>query len=90
MNLLFDGRGHVLREQLLLFQGFPCGYGRFRRVGGDLPQRACWDSRRVSEASHLVAREFGKAAAAAEIEGERVFRKVRPRRDKIISGGQDR
>jgi hypothetical protein len=54
MNLLVDGCAHVLREQILRFQGFPFGYGTFCRFGGDLPKRACWDSRRVGEAAHLV------------------------------------
>ena len=84
MNLLFNRRAHVFWEQVSMFELFPFPKSALRSLDRDLPERACRDSCRVGKMPHLIFRDVGKAAAAAEAQGEIILRKVRQRCHKII------
>ena len=84
-NLLVDGGALILWQKVRLFEALPRSGGALRRLDRDLPQRACRNPSRVGKAPHLVGRDFGQAAAAAEAQGELVVGNIRKRRHKIVA-----
>ena len=73
-NLSADGIPQIFRQGVRLLKAVPGFGGALDRFDRDLPKRACRNARRIRKMAHLVGCDFGKAAAVAEAQGQRVAR----------------
>jgi hypothetical protein len=83
-GLHIDPLAQLFGQEVRLFERLPRLGGTFRRLDGDGPQRAGGNAGRLGEASHLVLRDLGETAAAAETQSELVAGNVGEGRDEIV------